>query len=227
MLGPTVAGQFAALQGPATAIAAGAIAAGAVYFADGSAATPSISFASAPTTGFYYGSSAINVAMAGVQKFSLNGGGDLKTSGYMSIGFGSTYWNPTGSGQSQFLALNGVDAAVVTHGSLVSSPGAGFTGDRGISNSICTNAGAAAEYTYTAPASCAIGFGVTLVDVGGTGGISFIAASGESVQIGLLVTSGAARKVKTVSGTGSVVSLVKATATLWIATYSTGTWVGS
>jgi hypothetical protein len=97
-----------------------------------------------------------------------------------------------------------------------------------MSRQLATNAGAGSEFVTSLHASCPIGFEYTLADVGGTGGIAFVAPTGESIRVGLAVTSSTNRKVASATGAGAILTLVKMTSTLWMAKDGfTGVWTGS
>lgn len=67
MLASGVQGMLVSIAGTATAISSGAVAAGPVYFTDGNAAAPGISFAGDHTTGFFRGAgSLIGISIGGV-----------------------------------------------------------------------------------------------------------------------------------------------------------------
>jgi hypothetical protein len=96
-------------------------------------------------------------------------------------------------------------------------------------NKVYTNDGAGSEFIVTLPASAQLGTRFTILDVGGTGGISAVAPVSESIRVGIAVTSSTNRKVKSSDGNGAGIVLCKVTSALWTALPGEyeGTWVGS
>jgi hypothetical protein len=155
---------------------------------------------------------------------SLDTAGDQSKIGTGPAAGGKAPWSTT---STIYDAIDAVNRAVQTE--TVSNPATSVTPATTDSNILYTNEGCGSEFIATLHASDPIGYKVTVVDVGGTGGISVIAPAGESIRVGLSVTSGAARKVKCTDGAGAGVTLVKMASSLWVAMPGAyeGTWVGS
>jgi hypothetical protein len=206
----------------------GVLRAGALRTSDGSSTFPSHSFKDAPGHGMYRDGTTLGFCIDGVGRVAFfNQFGVLGGLNYVQI-VGAGYLNSGGTNIINMSDDSDVGAAALRVGYDVSSPGVSDSPTVRMSRRIYTNSGAGSEFAVVMPSSANIGTEYTCYDVGGTGGISFIAPTGESIRVGLAVTSGAARKVKCTDGAGAELTLVKVTSTLWIQKGSfVGTWVGS
>lgn len=197
------------------------------YFADGTEALPGIAFAGAPGTGIRRSGTTLGLSIAGSGVASINQFGTFLCTALGPSG-GSFYVYAGASNVATITDVNDTNSAGLRCAYEVSSPGASPSPSVALSRRLHTNAGAVAEFIVTLPASAPVGYETTVADVGGTGGIAFIAPNGESIRVGLSVTSGAARKVASASGAGAVLTVVKMTSTLWMAKDGfVGTFVGS
>lgn len=104
MLSPSLAGQFAALTDSVPA--SGGTYTGPVYFADGTEAAPSISFASAHGAGIWFTANLIHLSIAGSRVARFGNGGSLILNGFLSLTNGTVYLVSPSSG---ILKLSDVD----------------------------------------------------------------------------------------------------------------------
>jgi hypothetical protein len=195
---------------------------------DGNATFPAYSFRQASGSGMYRDGTTLGFCIDGYGRMAYLNQFGVWSCQYIAIGGAAAFMNSGGNSIINFTDVNDVGMAGVHCGYDVQSPGSSDSPTVRVGRRIYTNSGSSGEFAVVLPPSANTGTEFTLYDVGGSGGISFIAPVGESIRVGLAVTSGASRKVKSTDGAGAELTLVKVTTDLWIQKGGfVGTWVGS
>lgn len=181
---------------------------------DGAQTAPMYSFANAPTTGMWR---------------TAGGNLVLGVSGTLALIIASNFIAIGNAASIQVANSNGLDTAGSpwTWTMLEVAETSGATAATTQCGGRFTNAGALAHVDITTPASAQVGCCLTFTDVGGTGGIGFIAQSGETIKLGT-VASSTLRKVSTASASdGATGTICKDKSTGWYGPTPVGTWSGS
>jgi hypothetical protein len=203
--------------------------AGVILVGNGSAAAPSISFASAPAYGYYFNPATGAVFVHnGATVFGLKSNQAFFSAG-AGVHFGSTDVSSASDASITRIAAGVLairlgttaDIASLVHTDFVVANATGSTLAVSALGKIHTNEGATGEVNLVLPSAVA-NMSITFV-CQDADGIKATAATGDTIRIGGSVSAAAGNVASTTIG--SVVDLVAINATEWIAKYSSGTWV--